>query len=82
MTAGIYTTLTIEAIRQAAGITRPALPPGFDPAASFDTWGNRIAADGSRMAGPLADDEGCQRALAAAGVVLVPPVAGSGKAPA
>ena len=35
----------------------------------YDTWGNEIISTGSRKPGPLFYDEGCQKALKAAGVL-------------
>ncbi|WP_162570981.1 MULTISPECIES: hypothetical protein [unclassified Variovorax] len=57
------TELTVEEVREAAGIKAPVLPDGFDPAARFDKWGNIVLEDGMREAGPLAKDDGMRRAL-------------------
>ncbi len=61
------TRVGVEAVRAAAGIAEPALPPGFRPGVSYDKWGNLVRADGMREEGPLAADDGCRRALAAGG---------------
>lgn len=47
------------------------LPAGFDPAYEYDTWGNIVFSDFERVPGPLFDDEGCQKALRAGGVLWV-----------
>lgn len=57
------TELSVEAVRQAAGIVAWVLPPGFDPARRYDKWGNEVLRDGTRVAGPLVDDVGMKRAL-------------------
>lgn len=61
------TRVPVERVRAAAGIARAVLPPGFSADDKFDKWGNRVRADGLREPGPLFDDEGCRRALAAGG---------------
>jgi len=45
------------------------LPEGFDYDKSYDTWGNEIIDAFSRIAGPLFENSGCQRALQKAGVL-------------
>lgn len=59
------TNLSVDEVRKAAKIECPELPPGFDPANAYDKWGNTIMEDGSRVAGPLFHDDGCQKALKA-----------------
>jgi len=61
------TQLCVQAVRRAAGITDTVLPPGFDPNGVFDKWGNRIWPSGLRSWGPLEQDTGARKALAAAG---------------
>jgi hypothetical protein len=53
----------------ASDISDPAVPYGFDKDAEYDTWGNLVVNGYQRIAGPLFNDEGCQRALSAAGVL-------------
>lgn len=64
-----YTRVSVGRVRQAAGITDPVLPPGFEQTAIYDKWGNRQWASGLRSAGPLEQDAGMRRALAAGGVL-------------
>lgn len=63
------TTLSVARVRELCGIRMPVLPPGFDPSADYDKWGNRIWPSGLRSAGPLAHDTGMRRALASGGVL-------------
>lgn len=65
--AAEWTQLSCEMLRLAAGIETLRLPEGFDPSASYDKWGNRCHADGTRSPGPLFADTGCRRALASGG---------------
>ena len=62
------TIVGVHEVRNKAGITSVVMPPGLNPSRSFDKWGNEILDGGLRLAGPLADDDGCRRALAAAGL--------------
>lgn len=61
------TTLSVEEIRAACGITTPHLPAGWDPCLTYDKWGNVIRPDRTRTRGPLFTDDGARRSLAAAG---------------
>jgi hypothetical protein len=63
------TTVSVEDVRRAAGISMILLPPGFDPSRTYDKWGNEILADGMRLPGPLYADDGARRALARGGVL-------------
>jgi len=45
------------------------LPIGFDPDYEYDTWGNIVISEHERIAGPMFENEGCQKALGAAGVL-------------
>lgn len=66
------TTLTVETVRAAAGVTGPArLPPALDPAGTYDKWGNRVWKSGLRSWGPLESDTGARRALAQGGFMVV-----------
>jgi hypothetical protein len=57
------TEITVDAVRSAAGIRTPVLPPGFDASWNYDKWGNRVREDGLIIAGPLEHDTGMRRAL-------------------
>jgi hypothetical protein len=61
------TRVSVEDVRKAAGITLPALPPGFDLNSFYDKWGNLVRPDGLREPGPLFFDTGARKALAAGG---------------
>lgn len=61
------TALSVDAVRKVAGIALPVLPPGFEAGTTYDKWGNVIRADGLREPGPLFEDTGCRKALAAGG---------------
>lgn len=63
------TVISVEDLRSACGITRPALPEGFDAPRRYDKWGNEILEDGSRLPGPLFNDDGARKALAMAGLL-------------
>jgi hypothetical protein len=63
------TTLSVETIREAAGITAPALPSHFYPDERYDKWGNVIPPTGRRTKGELFSDESVQKILAAGGVL-------------
>lgn len=58
------TTLSVEAIREAAGITAPALPDHVYPDDHIDKWNNLILANGRRTKGELFHDESVQKILA------------------
>lgn len=64
-----HTRVSVQDVRQAAGITHPVLPPTLEPGVDYDKWGNRLLEHGLRHAGPLAGDTGMRRALAAGGVL-------------
>ncbi len=57
------TLCSVESIRTACGINNPVLPPGFDPALSYDKWGNVVLSDGRRLKGPLFHEESVQKVL-------------------
>lgn len=63
------TVLTVEEIREAAGITRVVIPPQFEPDECIDKWGNPILPSGLRMRGELFDDESVQKILREGGVL-------------
>ncbi len=61
------TTVSVKDVWAMASIAAPALPPGWEPTACWDKWGNRVWPSGLRSVGPLAGDDGMRRALAAGG---------------
>lgn len=63
------TTLSVEAIRAAAGITAPALPSHFYPDECYSKWGDIILPTGRRTKGELFSDESVQKILAMGGVL-------------
>ena len=63
------TLLSVEHVRVSAGITEVIVPEGFDPAALYDKWGNKLRPDGLIEPGPLFEDTGCHRALVRGGAL-------------
>lgn len=63
------TVLSVETIRQEAGIVAPKIPNHFYPDVQYDKWGNIILANGRRTKGELFEDESVQKILASAGVL-------------
>jgi len=62
------TEYSLDHVRQACGIERACLPSHLDSSEVYDKWGNRIWPSGLRSVGPLAQDDGMLKALAAGGV--------------
>lgn len=58
------TKLSVEVIRERAGITAPALPGHFYPDEKYDKWGNIILPTGRRTKGELFRDPSVQKILA------------------
>ena len=63
------TVLSCEAIREAAGIIKPLLPPDFYDELSYDKWGNPVMDNGQRMRGELFFDTSVQHILESGGVL-------------
>jgi len=63
------TVVTVEEVRQAAGITKPVLPEHLYRDLTYDKWGNIIMPNGNRLRGELFYDESVQKILAAGGVL-------------
>lgn len=63
------TLISVEAVREAAGIARALLPPHLYPDQVYDKWGNPILANGQRLRGELFFDESVQKVLGAGGVL-------------
>ncbi len=57
------TELSVEEVREAAGIKKIVLPPEYYPDQPIDKWGNPILPDGRRMRGELFFDESVQKVL-------------------
>jgi hypothetical protein len=68
------TRISVEELREYCNIDDPAIPAHLDKNASYDCWGNENLPDGYRLMGELFTNEGCQKALKAAGVLwkLIP----------
>jgi len=63
------TVLTVEELREAAGITTVVLPDHLYREHTYDKWGNLLLPDGRRMHGELFEDESVQKILTAGGVL-------------
>jgi len=61
------TEVSVEQVRQACAIGARVVPRGFVLGATYDKWGNRVWPSGLRSIGPLSQDDGMLRALAAGG---------------
>jgi len=63
------TTISVEAVREACGITHKVIPEHLYDDHVYDKWGNVILPDGQRMKGELFSDESVQKILKAGGVL-------------
>lgn len=63
------TTISVEDVRQACGITKPIIPPHLYPDHTYDKWGNTILPNGMRTKGELFYDESVQKVLRQGGVL-------------
>lgn len=63
------TTISVEDVRAAAGISRIIVPSHLYPDQPYDKWGNPILPNGQRMRGELFFDESVQKVLAQGGVL-------------
>jgi hypothetical protein len=57
------TELTVEKIRELAGITRKIVPPHMYGDVVYDKWGNVVLPNGTRMKGELFNDESVQKVI-------------------
>ncbi len=57
------TTLSVEDVRDACGITKILVPPHLYPDQPYDKWGNPILPNGQRLKGDLFNDESVQKVL-------------------
>ena len=62
------TLIATEDLYSYCGVER-VVPAHFDDDYSYDTWGNIVISEHERIAGEMFGDEGCQKALKAAGVL-------------
>lgn len=58
------TQISVEQIREFAGITKPVLPEHLYADQAYDKWGNPIMPNGTRLRGELFYDESVQKILA------------------
>lgn len=63
------TVISVEQVREAAGIARPALPPHLYGDLAYDKWANIVMPNGARLRGELFGDASVQKVLAAGGVL-------------
>ena len=63
------TEISVEAIREAAGITRKVLPDHLYHDQPYDKWGNPILPNGQRLRGELFFDGSVQKVLARGGAL-------------
>src|SRR2546427_594126 len=63
------TLVSVEEVREAAGIREAVLPDHLYRDQRYDTWGNPILDNGSRLRGELCDDPGVQKVLAQGNVL-------------
>lgn len=63
------TTISVEDVRDACGITRILVPQHLYADQPYDKWGNPLLANGQRLKGELFFDESVQKVLALGGVL-------------
>jgi hypothetical protein len=63
------TILSVEDVRQAAGISKIIVPDQFYPEQCIDKWGNYVLEDGTRTKGELFFDESVQKVLHSGGAL-------------
>ena len=63
------TVLSVEDVREAAGIRKVLVPPHLYADTRMDKWGNPILEDGRRLPGELFSDESVRKILALGGVL-------------
>jgi hypothetical protein len=63
------TTISVEEIREKAGIRKALVPDHLYPDLVYDKWGNEILSNGNRAKGELFDDESVQKILGQGGVL-------------
>ena len=65
------TILSVESVREKAGIINFSLPEGFNPDFPYDKWGNQIISEYKREQGVLFNDDGVQKILKKAGLIYL-----------
>lgn len=63
------TTVTVERLREACGITKAVIPPHLYDDQIYDKWGNPVLPNGQRLRGDLFFDASVQKALREGGVL-------------
>lgn len=63
------TTISVEDVREACGITRILVPQHLYADQPYDKWGNPLLANGQRLKGELFFDESVQKVLSLGGVL-------------
>lgn len=63
------TTISVEEVREAAGIKKIILPPHLYADQEYDKWGNPLLVNGTRLKGDLFNDESVQKILKQGGVL-------------
>ena len=65
------TKFSTSQLRIWCSISKILLPPNFDRNLSYDKWGNIVLDNNQRLPGPLFTSEGCQKSLAAGGMMVL-----------
>lgn len=65
------TELSVEEIREAAGITHIILPPDLHEGVTYTKWGDVVLPNGTRTRGPLFEDESVQKILRQGGMLTL-----------
>lgn len=63
------TTISVQEVRDACGITKPVIPAHLYEDHEYDKWGNIVLPNGTRLKGELFNDESVQKILAKGGVL-------------
>jgi hypothetical protein len=63
------TTISVQEVRDACGITKPVIPSHLYEDHEYDKWGNIVLPNGTRLKGELFNDESVQKVLAKGGVL-------------
>lgn len=63
------TLISVEQIREYAGVKKPVIPDQMYDDTTYDKWGNVVLDDGRRLRGELFNDESVQKILGKGGVL-------------